>query len=254
MPIPCSSASRMVCPPRSSRGCCAAMRSGLRHRDAVCTNEVAVERHGPTGADHVAALHVASHWAGAANTNNDTATATPRKLRYLYAIPPASSLADCRPSQFPTGRSRAPFGRRHVGVVPVAEGQRCTTKRRAGRAAAPPRNAAALSGQGRRAAQPRQLPQTRMGTRNRGERGSPPGAARLGTMAHCLTALARTAVRAGVAREVPPGEITAERVRGELEQVLHDPAIAAAASAMSAEIAAMPSAGDVADELARRYG
>jgi UDP:flavonoid glycosyltransferase YjiC (YdhE family) len=65
---------------------------------------------------------------------------------------------------------------------------------------------------------------------------------------------AAAAVRAGVAREVPLGEITAERVRGELEQVLHDPAIAAAASAMSAEIAAMPSAGDVADELARRYG
>jgi UDP:flavonoid glycosyltransferase YjiC (YdhE family) len=43
-------------------------------------------------------------------------------------------------------------------------------------------------------------------------------------------------------------------VRGELEQVLDDPAIAAAASAMSAEIASMPSPGDVADALARRYG
>jgi UDP:flavonoid glycosyltransferase YjiC (YdhE family) len=59
---------------------------------------------------------------------------------------------------------------------------------------------------------------------------------------------------AGVGRQIPPGEITAERVRDELEQVLNDPAIAAAARAMSTEICAMPSAGDVAEELARRYG
>ena len=65
---------------------------------------------------------------------------------------------------------------------------------------------------------------------------------------------ASAAAQAGVAREIPPGEITAQRVREELERVLHDPAIAAAARAMSAEMAAMPSAGDVADELARRYG
>jgi UDP:flavonoid glycosyltransferase YjiC (YdhE family) len=65
---------------------------------------------------------------------------------------------------------------------------------------------------------------------------------------------ASAGVRAGVAREIPPGEITAERVREELERVLHDSEIAAAAHAMSAEIAAMPSAGDVADELVRRYG
>jgi UDP:flavonoid glycosyltransferase YjiC (YdhE family) len=65
---------------------------------------------------------------------------------------------------------------------------------------------------------------------------------------------ASAGARARVAREIPAGEITAERVRQELERVLHDPAIAAASRAMSAEIAAMPSAGDVADELARRYG
>jgi len=65
---------------------------------------------------------------------------------------------------------------------------------------------------------------------------------------------ASAAAQAGIAREIPPGEITAQRVRDELERVLHDPAIAAAARAMSAEMAAMPSAGDVADELARRYG
>ena len=65
---------------------------------------------------------------------------------------------------------------------------------------------------------------------------------------------ATAATRAGVAREIPPGEITAERVREELERVLHDPALVAAARAMSAEIAAMPSPGDVADELVRRYG
>jgi UDP:flavonoid glycosyltransferase YjiC (YdhE family) len=65
---------------------------------------------------------------------------------------------------------------------------------------------------------------------------------------------ASAGARAGVALEIPPGEITAKRVREELERVLHDPAIAAAAQAMSAEIAAMPSAGEVADELVRRYG
>ncbi len=65
---------------------------------------------------------------------------------------------------------------------------------------------------------------------------------------------ATAAARAGVAREVPPDEVTAEHVRDELGQVLHDPAIAAAASAISAEIAAMPAAGDVADELTQRYG
>jgi UDP:flavonoid glycosyltransferase YjiC (YdhE family) len=65
---------------------------------------------------------------------------------------------------------------------------------------------------------------------------------------------ASAGARAGVAREISPGEITAERVRVELEQVLRDPAIADAARAMSAEMAAMPSAGDVADELTRRYG
>jgi UDP:flavonoid glycosyltransferase YjiC (YdhE family) len=65
---------------------------------------------------------------------------------------------------------------------------------------------------------------------------------------------ASAGARAGVAREIPAGEITSERVREELEGVLGDPALAAAARAMSAEIAAMPSAGDVADELGRRYG
>jgi MGT family glycosyltransferase len=65
---------------------------------------------------------------------------------------------------------------------------------------------------------------------------------------------ASAAARAGVAREIPPGEITAKRVREELERVLHDPSIAATARAMGAEIAAMPPAGSVADELARRYG
>jgi UDP:flavonoid glycosyltransferase YjiC (YdhE family) len=65
---------------------------------------------------------------------------------------------------------------------------------------------------------------------------------------------ATAAVRAGVAREIPPGEITAERVREELERVLNDPAVAAAARAMRSEIGAMPSPGEVADELVRRYG
>ena len=65
---------------------------------------------------------------------------------------------------------------------------------------------------------------------------------------------ASAATRAGIAREISAGEITANRVREELERVLDDPEIAGAARAMSEEIAAMPSAGDAADELARRYG
>jgi UDP:flavonoid glycosyltransferase YjiC (YdhE family) len=65
---------------------------------------------------------------------------------------------------------------------------------------------------------------------------------------------ANAAARAGVAREIPPGEVTAERVRDELARVLDEPSIAAAARAMSAEIATMPSAADVADELTGRYG
>ncbi len=65
---------------------------------------------------------------------------------------------------------------------------------------------------------------------------------------------ARRPMRAGVAREIPPARSLRNACVSELEQVLDDPAIAAAARAMSAEIAAMPSAGDVADELARRYG
>jgi UDP:flavonoid glycosyltransferase YjiC (YdhE family) len=64
---------------------------------------------------------------------------------------------------------------------------------------------------------------------------------------------ANAAAGAGVGRQIPPGEITAERVRAELEQVLNDPAIADAARAMSTEIHAMPAAGDVAEELTRRY-
>jgi UDP:flavonoid glycosyltransferase YjiC (YdhE family) len=65
---------------------------------------------------------------------------------------------------------------------------------------------------------------------------------------------ASAGAQAGVARAIPAGEITAERVREELERVLNDPAIAASAQAMSAEVAAMPSAGDVANDLAQRYG
>ena len=64
---------------------------------------------------------------------------------------------------------------------------------------------------------------------------------------------ANAAAQAGVGRQIPPGEISAERVREELEHVLDDPSIADAARTMSAEIRAMPSAGDVADELALRY-
>jgi UDP:flavonoid glycosyltransferase YjiC (YdhE family) len=63
----------------------------------------------------------------------------------------------------------------------------------------------------------------------------------------------RAAARAGVAREIPVGEISAERVTEELDRVLQDTSIAAAARAMSEEMAVMPSAGDVADELAGRY-
>jgi len=64
---------------------------------------------------------------------------------------------------------------------------------------------------------------------------------------------ASAGARAGVAREIAPAEITAGRIRDELDQLLADPAVAAAAQAMAGEIAAMPSAADAADELARRY-
>lgn len=54
--------------------------------------------------------------------------------------------------------------------------------------------------------------------------------------------------------EIPPGEITAGRVRAELECVLGDPSIADRARQMAHEIAAMPRADEVAQELERRYG
>ena len=57
-----------------------------------------------------------------------------------------------------------------------------------------------------------------------------------------------------MAREIAPGEITAARVREELERVLGDPSIADAARRMAQEIAAMPGPDEVAHELERRYG
>jgi UDP:flavonoid glycosyltransferase YjiC (YdhE family) len=57
-----------------------------------------------------------------------------------------------------------------------------------------------------------------------------------------------------VAREIAPGEITAERVRAELARVLGDPSIADAARRMAQEIAAMPGPDEVAQELEQRYG
>jgi UDP:flavonoid glycosyltransferase YjiC (YdhE family) len=60
---------------------------------------------------------------------------------------------------------------------------------------------------------------------------------------------AHAGAKAGVAREVPPDEITAARVRDELGQVLGDPSIAAAAAALAREIAAMPDADAVAAHL-----
>jgi UDP:flavonoid glycosyltransferase YjiC (YdhE family) len=65
---------------------------------------------------------------------------------------------------------------------------------------------------------------------------------------------AHAAANAGVAREVPPGEITAERVRAELERVLGDQSIAERARQMAWEVAAMPGPDEAAQELERRYG
>ena len=65
---------------------------------------------------------------------------------------------------------------------------------------------------------------------------------------------AHAAANAGVAREIAPGEITAERVRAELERVLGDPSIADTARQMALEIAAMPGPDEVVQELERRYG
>jgi UDP:flavonoid glycosyltransferase YjiC (YdhE family) len=60
--------------------------------------------------------------------------------------------------------------------------------------------------------------------------------------------------KAGVAREIAPGEVTAARVRAELETLLGDATIAGAARRMAHEIAAMPGPDEVAQELERRYG
>lgn len=65
---------------------------------------------------------------------------------------------------------------------------------------------------------------------------------------------AHAAANAGVAREIAPGEITAERVREELGRVLGDPSITDAARQMAQEIAAMPGPDEVVQELERRYG
>jgi UDP:flavonoid glycosyltransferase YjiC (YdhE family) len=60
--------------------------------------------------------------------------------------------------------------------------------------------------------------------------------------------------RAGVALEIAPGEVTAARVRAELETLLGDATIAGAARRMAQEIAAMPGPDEVGQELERRYG
>lgn len=65
---------------------------------------------------------------------------------------------------------------------------------------------------------------------------------------------AHAGVKAGVAREIAPGEITAARVRAELECVLGDPSIADAARGMAQEIAAMTGPDGVAQALEQRYG
>lgn len=65
---------------------------------------------------------------------------------------------------------------------------------------------------------------------------------------------AHAGAKAGVAREIAPGEITAARVRAELEVVLGDPSIADAARRMAQEMAVMPAPDQVVGELERRYG
>ena len=65
---------------------------------------------------------------------------------------------------------------------------------------------------------------------------------------------AHAGAKAGVAREIAPGEITAKRVREELQRVLGDQSITDAARLMAQEIAAMPGPDEAAKELGRRYG
>lgn len=65
---------------------------------------------------------------------------------------------------------------------------------------------------------------------------------------------AHVGAKAGVAREIAPGKITAARVRGELEHLLGERSIADAVRLMAQEIAAMPGPDEVAQELERRYG
>jgi UDP:flavonoid glycosyltransferase YjiC (YdhE family) len=54
----------------------------------------------------------------------------------------------------------------------------------------------------------------------------------------------------GVAETILPADVTADRVRSALERVLTDAAYTERARSLAAEIAAMPSAASVADELA----
>ena len=64
---------------------------------------------------------------------------------------------------------------------------------------------------------------------------------------------AEAGARGGVAIAVPPGELSAASVRAALERVLGDAAFRTAAQRAQAEIAAMPDADAVAEELERRY-
>jgi UDP:flavonoid glycosyltransferase YjiC (YdhE family) len=54
----------------------------------------------------------------------------------------------------------------------------------------------------------------------------------------------------GVAEKIVPADLTVERLRAALERVLGDPAFFSAAQTLAAEIAAMPTAEAVAEEIA----
>lgn len=58
--------------------------------------------------------------------------------------------------------------------------------------------------------------------------------------------------RSGAGVTLTPGEVSVERLRDAVRNVLDDPAYAAAAAAVSAEIARLPAAAAVVDELERR--
>lgn len=65
---------------------------------------------------------------------------------------------------------------------------------------------------------------------------------------------AAAGARAGAGIAIAPHELSAERVRNELERLLAEPAFRDASEQLRDEIAAMPAPEAVAEEIERRFG